>query len=236
MRATRWFPRLVTLAGVLTGCATNPGRSPSDGIDHLVLAISDLDRGIEQLGELCRVAPVRGGEHGHAATENALLSMGSRAYLEVLAPVDGAQLPPELQPLRGVPDLLPVAWAIASGNADITRRMLMSHGYGVSEPQPGSRVTDEGHTIRWRTFQLTAPRIDGAPFFIEWDRESPHPADTSPQGCPLQSIDLHTPQDEELRRLLRLLNVRGQVTRAEVFRMVLKLEGSRFPVQIPAGS
>lgn len=234
MKATRWIPELLILAGV-SSCATTPVQSPSEGIDHLVLAISDLDRGIEQLGELCGVTPTRGGKHGHTATENALLSVDSRSYLEVLAPLDGAQLPPELEPLRSIPDLMPVSWAVSSGNVDLTRVLLESHGYGVSEPLAGSRVTNDGQTIRWRTIQLTAPKIEGAPFFIEWSLESLHPANTSPAGCALLSLELRTSQDEELRRLLRLLNVEAEVIRGEVPGMTVTLEGERGPARLPGG-
>lgn len=236
MSKKQWMPGLAALAGVVSGCATNPARIPSDGIDHIVLAISELDLGIEQLGKLCGVMPVRGGEHGHTGTENALLSMGSGAYMEVLAPQVGAQLPPELQPLRAVTNLTPVSWAVATRNADLMSQMLRAHGYTVSEPQAGSRSTTEGSVIRWRTFQLTAPKIAGAPFFIEWTAGSPHPANTSPLGCPLLSLELHTPHDEQLRRLIRLLNVQGEITHGETSRMRVTLQGSRAPVRLPAGS
>jgi hypothetical protein len=230
------MPGLAALAGVVTSCATSPARSPSDGIDHVVLAISDLDRGIEQLGELCGVLPVRGGKHGHTGTENALLSMGAGTYLEVLAPQDGAQLPPELQPLRAVASLTPVSWAVATRNADLMSQMLRAHGYTVSEPRAGSRETTGGGVIRWRTFQLTAPTIEGAPFFIEWLVDTAHPAATSPPGCPLLSLELHTPHDEQLRGLLRLLNVQGEVVHGVTSRMQVTLQGSRASVRLPAGS
>jgi hypothetical protein len=232
----QWLPGVAALAGVVTSCATSPAPSASDGIDHVVLAISDLDRGIEQLGESCGVLPVRGGEHGHTGTENALLSMGPGAYIEVLAPQDGAELPPQLQPLRGVANLTPVSWAVATRNADLMSQMLRAHGYTVSEPQAGSRETTGGAVIRWRTFQLTAPKIEGAPFFIEWLADTAHPAATSPSGCALLSLELHTPHDEQLRGLMRLLNVQVEVVHGEISRMQVTLQGSRAPVRLPAGS
>jgi hypothetical protein len=227
---------LAAVAGVLASCASKPAGSPSTGIDHVVLAISSLDRGIAQLGETCGVTPVPGGSHEHTGTENALLSMGSGAYLEVLAPQAGKELPAELQPLRAVSDLTPVSWAVSTANADLTIRMLRAHGYTVGEPQAGSRQTTDGGLIRWRTFRLLAPPIEGAPFFIEWDASARHPAATSPSGCPFLSLELQTPQDEELRRLLGLLNVQGRVTRGAAFRMVVTLQGPRGPARLPAGS
>jgi hypothetical protein len=227
---------LAAVAGVLTSCASKPATTSSAGIDHIVLAISDLDRGIAQLGEMCGVMPARGGQHENKGTENALMSVGPGSYIEVLAPQDGAALPPELQPLRAVTNLMPVSWAVSTANADLTIQMLRAHGYTVGAPQSGSRQTAGGGVIRWRTFQLSAPKIEGAPFFIEWDASAAHPAATSPLGCPLLSLELQTPQDEALRRLLGLLNVPGAVTRGAAARMVVTLQGPRGPARLPAGS
>lgn len=209
---------------------------PSTAIDHIVLAISNLERGIAQLDEVCGLTPVRGGTHDHTGTENALLGMDVHAYLEVLAPREGAELPPQLQPLRAVTDLLPVSWAVSISNAELTADMLRENGYTVTEAQPGSRQTDDGGVVRWRTIQVVSPKIEGAPFFIEWDRASAHPAATSPAGCPLVSVEVHTPQDQELRRLLGLMNVQGEVLPADAHRMVVTLRGSSGPVRLPRGS
>ena len=159
--------------------------------------------------------------------------MGSDAYLEVLAPQDGVQLSPEYQPLRAVADLMPVAWAVATRNADDTIAKLRAAGYAVSEPQVGSRQTTEGRVLGWRTFELTAPKIAGAPFFIEWDAASAHPATTSPVGCPLMSLELRTPQDAELRRLLSLLKLQAQVTRGDASQLVVTLKGARGATRLP---
>ena len=231
------IPRFVVLAaGLVASCAMNPATPPSEQLDHVILGISNLDRGIEQLDAVCGVKPLPGGKHPDTGTQNALLSMGSRTYAEILAPQDDVPLAPLYQPLRAVPNLLPVGWAVATRDAGLTIQKLRAAGFSVSEPQAGSRQTPEGVVIRWRSFQLTAPKIDGAPFFIEWDARSPHPAVTSPVGCPLLSLELRTPNEEELRRLLNLLKVQGQVTRSETSQLVVTLKGSRGPVRLPAGS
>ena len=211
----------------------NPAAAPTEQFDHVILAISNLDRGIERLGALCGVQPVRGGKHPHTGTENALLSMGARAYTEVLAPQAGVAVAPQYQPLRGVQNLLPVGWAVATANADTTVRKLRAAGFTTSEPAPGSRQTTDGSTVRWRTFELTAPKIAGAPFFIEWDAASAHPATTSPVGCPLLSLELRTPDDEQLRRLLSLLNLQGQVARGDASQLIVTLQGARGPTKLP---
>jgi hypothetical protein len=234
--ARQLIPRFVLLAaGLVASCARNPAAPPSEQLDHVILGISNLDRGIEQLGAVCGVKPVPGGKHPDTGTHNALLSMGSRSYAEVLAPQDGARLAPLYHPLRAVANLLPVGWAVATRDADLTIQKLRAGGYAVSEPQEGSRQTTDGSMIRWRTFQLTAPKIEGAPFFIEWEAASAHPATTSPVGCPLLSLELRTPHDEELRRLLSLLKVQGRVSRSEASQLVVTLKGSRGPTRLPGG-
>jgi hypothetical protein len=220
-------------AGLVTGCALRTASAPLEQLDHVVLAISDLGAGIEQLGSICGVAPVRGGVHPRTGTENALLSSGSGAYLEILAPQPGAGLSPEYGVLRAVGDLLPASWAVATRNADVTVENLRAAGYFVSEPQAGSRQTPLGDVIRWRTFEVTRPQIAGAPFFIEWDPASAHPATTSPAGCSLLSLEHHTPDDEQLRRLMTLLHLEGQVVRGATARLVVTLKGASGPARLP---
>jgi hypothetical protein len=234
VRVRKVIPGVFLTAGLVAGCAMGPAPTPPEQLDHVILAISNLENGIGQLGDLCGVLPIHGGNHPQTGTENALLSMGSGAYTEVLAPQDGVALSSEYQPLRAVRSLTPVGWAVATRNADLTIWKLRSAGFAVSEPQAGSRQTPDGNVVRWRTFQLTAPTIGSAPFFIEWDSATAHPSTTSPMGCPLLALELHTPQDEELRRLLRLLALPADVTRSKTPGLAVTLKGLAGPTRLPS--
>ncbi len=58
---------------------------PRAELDHLVVAAATLADGIDYLTTITGVAPTAGGKHVAMGTHNALLSLGPRAFLEVIA-------------------------------------------------------------------------------------------------------------------------------------------------------
>jgi Glyoxalase-like domain len=87
----------ILIAAFLAGCASTP---PAPHVDHVMLGISDLDRGIRELESLTGGRAVYGGEHPGRGTHNALVSLGSerqpsgdvlhRETFELAQPLDNA--------------------------------------------------------------------------------------------------------------------------------------------------
>src|SRR5881628_3138344 len=97
-RATKLLLCALATMFVAAG-ASNSQQAPTQeavGIDHVILGVSNLDHGASQFERLTGVRPVPGGAHPGRGTRNALISLGSRTYLEILTPSPGDTLSGDL--------------------------------------------------------------------------------------------------------------------------------------------
>ena len=153
-------------------------------VDHLLLAAPDLDSGIAWIEERTGVRATIGGSHPGRGTRNALLALGDRRYLEILAP-DPAQPGAASSLLEltrvAVPTL--ARWAATARDLENFAARLRDDaetGVTIERPQDGGRTTPEGAVLRWRTVSARGAAITAlgglAPFFIEWLPGTAHPA------------------------------------------------------------
>ncbi len=202
------------VAWALAGQTGDRGVEQSDRavVDHVILGVSDLDRGIREFETMTGVAPVVGGRHPGAGTRNALVSLGARTYLEIMAP------DPEAARKAGggrvaFPDrLTPRGWAIGTPSVESTATRLRDAGFTGGRPSPGSRVKPDGGILRWTTLSVRLPDTRYSPFFIEWNRETQHPAATSPAGCRLEAVAIQEPQPRALADLVKTLGLEVSVS------------------------
>lgn len=159
---------------------TNPPRAQ---LDHLVLAAATLADGIEYVAEMTGATPQPGGRHVGMGTHNALLRLGERAYLEIIAIDPDGATPPRPRwfdlddiALRSELTERPQLVAWVARTADIEQ-------CAIACPIPLGTITPmERGDYRWR---ITIPD-DGkrpakgiVPTLIQWDVPA-HPADRLP--------------------------------------------------------
>ena len=192
-------------------------------IDHVILGISELDRGIEEFQRLTGVRPVAGGSHPGRGTHNALASLGSGRYLEILAPRPDAPTSEFVDGLGKLTTMTPIGWAVSTTDVDATMRTLQQWGYGLSDRKPGSRERTDGSKLEWVSFDITTPGLDEAPFVISWNPASRHPSTDSPTGCSLETLTIELPAQRPSRQLLTRLNVGVQIKDGKQARSILSL-------------
>jgi hypothetical protein len=190
-------------------------------IDHVLLGIDDLQRGMASFEQLTGVRPVYGGKHP-GGTHNALVSLGGGTYLEILALQPQAKATGEYAGLRQLRELTPIGWAVSSADSAQLRDRLGAAGLSATEPVAGSRTTPTGETLSWQSFGLKDSFAE-APFFIVWSAQTPHPSTTSPTGCTVQRWRIAGSQHKSLERLRTALDLQVEVAAATAASMRLSL-------------
>ena len=184
-------------------------------VDHLLLGAADLDRGIRWVEERTGVRPAVGGTHPGRGTRNALLSLGGKRYLEVIAP-DPAQTTYTFQiDVRTLKEPRLITWAAGSTDIDALARRAKTAGRNVIGPSDGSRARPDGTLLRWRTLgvpsALATNGVEPIPFFIQWAADSVHPSTDSPGGCTLTTFRIVHPNPAAVRAVLTAFDIDADV-------------------------
>jgi len=185
-------------------------------LDHILLGCNDLQRGISFVEQHTGVRAAFGGVHPGRGTQNALLSLGTRRYLEIIAPdpqqtSSSSELNAELKKLSE-PRL--VGWAAHPGDVQVLAADLARAGVAAEGPTPGSRKRPEGSVLHWKTLKLKDDANGLLPFFIEWSADSPHPSADAPSGCQLLRFELLTPDPVALDKRTARLKLKAPLVKA----------------------
>jgi hypothetical protein len=162
-------------------------------LDHIIWACSDLEQGSRGFEALTGIRPRFGGVHASGLTHNALVGLGPRCYLEILAPV-GAKREDEDEWCRLAracrePRIMTYCMRSSQPLADLAA-VAQRHGWRDAVVADNGRKTPDGVELRWRWL---APKIDAFglafPFFIDW-LDSPHPAQAPRTANSTQHVQL----------------------------------------------
>jgi len=183
-------------------------------VDHLLLGVSDLDRGIAWVEKRTGVKAVVGGTHPGVGTRNALLSLGERRYLEIIAP-DPTQTAFNFRiDVRRLSEPRLVMWAAGTKDIEAVAQRARAAGFNVFGPQPGSRKRPDGKVLSWKTLgvksDLAADDVDPIPFFIEWTPASRRPSEDSPKGCELVALEIAHPKPADVDAVLTKLGIEAK--------------------------
>ena len=207
-------------------------------LDHLVVAATTLADGIDYIASITGVAPQPGGKHATMGTHNALLRLGERVYLEIIA-IDPQAAKPrhprwfELDRIALQSELTErprlIHWVARTTDIERARAQC---------PVPLGTVHPMARgDFRWR---ITIP-ADGSlpagglvPTLIQWDVPA-HPADKLPaSNVGLRSLAATHPEPATIRAALKALGLGD--TRAVTYdretRLAAMLRTPRGPVTL----
>jgi len=181
-------------------------------LDHVLLGCNDLDRGIDFVQQHTGVRAAFGGVHPGRGTHNALLSLGQRRYLEVIAPDPQqehvepfAQL--QVDGLKELTSPRLIGWAAHPGDLEKFAIRLREASIPFVGPRPGSRQRPDGKLLQWKTLNLEHEKTGLLPFFIEWSANSLHPSADAPKGCKITHFGAVTPNTDELMKIVNMLEL-----------------------------
>ena len=201
-------------------------------LDHIILGCSDLNQGIGFVEQHTGIRAAIGGSHPNRGTRNALLSLGTRHYLEIMAPdpnaknvEPGARLRLDELAKLATPRL--VTWAIHTPDIDEAAKKLRKASIAANGPTPGSRVRPDGRVLKWKTLNLKDDHNGLLPFLIEWSLESLHPSSDAPAGCRLDRFAVADPDPVGLGKILTAMGVEMVVETTEVSRLSARISGPK---------
>lgn len=135
------------------------------GIDHVLIAVEDLELGIE-IYERLGFEVLRGGDHPTMGTSNALIPLADGTYLELLTVRDLAlaerEVPFIVAALRR-PNRL-ARFALESDDIEADVAAIRARGLEMSAIRDGERTRPDGERVAWRAAFPTNAQM---PFILQ---------------------------------------------------------------------
>ena len=171
-------------------------------LDHLMWGAPTLEEGMAEAERLFGVAAAPGGVHPGLGTQNALLSLGDRYYLEIIAPDPKQDLTGTFgERIAGLEGCGLITWAAAAPGLTALAERASALEITARGPAATERRTPDGDLLKWELLFLGGHRFPGlVPFFIDW-LETPHPATTNPLAGQYRGLEIRTPDAAALNEI-----------------------------------
>jgi hypothetical protein len=211
-----------------------------DALDHIIWICDNLGRGSRKFEELTGVEPQLGGMHANGLTQNAIVGLGGRRYLEILAPVHGP----------GPNDDAWTRCAHAASNPRVLTYCLRSprplaqlataaaaQGWKNAGVESDGRTRPDGVRLNWQSISpVIEPFGLAFPFFIDW-LDSPHPSEFArstdmDRGIKLRRFSVGHPQASALAQALADFDVCIDTHEAPSTTFSVQLETPRGTVKL----
>ena len=181
-------------------------------IDHLVITAPSLAAGTKMLHDALGIWPQPGGEHVRMGTHNALLRLGEKLYLEVIA-IDPAMANPNRPRWFRLDEL--TAQSMPRLATWVARCADIHAAHAACGAMHGEIEAMSRGDLNWQISiaEDGSMPFDGiAPSLIQW--QSPqHPASRlEDRGCELVSLSGFHPHAERLGDLLSALKIESRVS------------------------
>lgn len=204
-------------------------------LDHLVLGINDLDKGMDEVRRLTGVRPKFDGRNAQFGTHSAVIGLGETAFLEIMAPdpeADASAIDPELKSrfvdrLANFDGLTPFLWAIGTGNLEKTKWFARRAGSHTYEIRSGSRKRGWGRTVEWSWAGVERPESRVMPLFVQWDADTQAPQERAPDGCELKLLEINSRNFKSVQTLVAAMQIDADPFGADddSMRFTLECEG-----------
>jgi len=201
-------------------------------LDHIILGCNDLDKGIEFVHEATGVLPAMGGVHPGRGTRNALLSLGERRYLEIIAPDPAQSEIAHFPQIRSMTDPRLIGWAVHPLDIAAIAKQLRENKVAFQGPDDGSRKRPDGRVLNWKTINLADDRHGLLPFFIEWSADSVHPSKDAPSRCSLAYFEILSADPDELSSTFKRIGLHLPVQRSDKARLHALISGPKGDVKL----
>lgn len=195
-------------------------------IDHIVYCVPDLEKGVDHIANLFGIEPVIGGNHLTKGTKNALLNLGKKCYLEILA-IDEKNLDFRGERWMGI-DLMDrpkiTRWSLKSTELENDSRILSRQSLDLGIIDGGNRKTTDGRLLSWQMIlPRSSPEVELLPFMTDWSLSAMHPTDSLAEGCFLESIELYHPHPTTIQTSITELGLDTKIKNGLTPQIVLKV-------------